>query len=235
MILYKDLKAMIIVFIVIMALSSFLIFPLLAQESGSSESDEGTETPTEQIDEMAEGSTTSPAGEVTASGDAIPSSETPIRAPVNFQKPSSFELKDYPNDEGGSFLITWSFTANEMLNPDGISGYTYRIYHTMDQADIVGGNIRQIEADEESETEANYIDFEPLSDTLETVRVRFWPSVMDSQIHAYQWDLPEIPIYENVELKNGELINSEDGKYTYKFSFIGKSRQLNIAKKALKK
>ena len=191
--LFKDLKAVIIAFIVIIALSSFLIFPLLAQDSGDSDPDEDSEIPTEQIDEAEEGTTTSPIDALTAV-DATSSSETSIRAPVNFQKPSGFELKDFPNDVGGSFLITWPLTDNEKNDPDSISGYTYRIYHSADQTDVVGGNIKHIDANEEAGTSASYIDFEPFTDTLATIRTKFWPKKINAHTHAYQWDVPAIPV-----------------------------------------
>lgn len=134
---------------------------------------------------------------------------------LNTDLPAAFELKDFPSDEGGVFLITWPLTDAELNNPDDISGYSYRIYHTDNPEYVIGGNIRQIDADEDAEIEANYEDFEPLSDTLATVRTHFWPSRHDAESHAFQWEVPDLPVLK----RDGEPLIDPDGNPQMKPDF----------------
>jgi len=281
----RDFKAIFIASSFI-ALTCFLILPLYAQDAGDPQPDEG-------------------AAEVQQDQIINEESEEPQKsASAEIDLPAVFELKDFPSDEGGVFLITWPLSDKEKellaerdkltnekgrvdkrlvpltskmmslekqldaleedspkragllkkLEPinrkrDGVlneleqingkldaiadftSSYTYRIYQTLNPEDVIDGNIRHIEADEEAEIEVNYEDFEPLSDTLATVRTHFWPSRFDADFHAYSKEFPNIPIYEKNQLENGKLIKAEDGKYLYEFTFSFKSRMIRIAEK----
>lgn len=285
MIIFRDFKAIFIA-VSIIALTCFLILPLYAQDAGDPPPDEGTADvqPDLIMNEVPE--------------------EPPQNASAAIDLPAVFELKDFPSDEGGVFLVTWPLSDKEMelltesdkltnekgrvekrlapltskmmsveeqlasLDEDSpkragllkklepinskrtevldelalikgrldeiaefASSYTYRIYHTLNPDDVIGGNIRQIDADVESEIEVNYEDFEPLSDTLATVRTNFWPSRFDDDFHAYQREFPKIPKYEHNQLENGKLIKAEDGKYLYEFAFSFKSRMIRLAEK----
>ncbi len=257
MTIFRDFKAILIAVSAI-ALTCFLILPLYAQDAGDTPPDEGTAEvqPDQIINEELE--------------------EPPQSASAEIDLPAVFELKDFPSDEGGVFLVTWPLSDIEkkllaerenLTNEKGradkrlaslkeddpkrtevinelehinsrlaeiaefTSSYTYRIYHTLNPDYVIDGNIRHIDADEESEIVVNYEDFEPLSDTLATVRTHFWPSRFNADFHAYQLEVPLIAKYEKDTLQDGKLIKAEDGKYLYEFSFTGSPRQIVRAEK----
>lgn len=286
----RDIKAILIAFSVI-TLTCFLILPLFAQDAGDPPPDESTAVDVQPdliVDEVIE--------------------ETPQPDFGTIDLPAVFELKDFPSDGGGVFLVTWPLSDKEKellaqrdkltnekgrvekkLAPltsrkDGMekqladldegspkragilkklepiiakrrevlseleqinseldkiaeftSSYTYRIYHTSNPADVVGGNIKHIDADPDAEITDNFEDFSPLDDTLATVRTHFWPSSSDANFHAYSKDFPNIPIYESNQLENGKLVSYEEGKYVYEFAFSFKSREIGIAERKFNK
>lgn len=232
----------IILIATVLALFGIFTLTLCAQESGQtppagdqlSEGNQPGETdinqpgidPAQEIEKMIE------------TGEIVTPASPPT--PVEFENPGSFEVADFPNDEGSAFLITWPFTEKEIQagierikieekyvqekkiarKKGGVDAesqivrdeptikldYRYRILHSESPDEFVNGNITPIESDEENGIEANYVNLDPvmvtlapdrkykLGDTLETLRVHFWPEKIDRKFHAYQFAVPWLPI-----------------------------------------